>query len=483
MSTRANCSNRYKPWLLPGTGSGPAPSGDALLAVPNIAALMALDTTTIDDGGVVAVKSVMDEFMLDKTSTLVADGITVVPASGGGNWLRLEIPSQKWLLQPTFYIDPIMGNDENTGLTAGVPLSTFAEWKRRVGTRLEIPQTLYIQNDLTEDLLFDMDNEQVYVVVQGVRTVLYSGTVTAAQVWSPSGPTTDGQVTDAAIPVSWTASGLVDKLLVLTSGPSAGAAGWVAKDLGAKTARYSPLIDANTYATYDLAIADTFDVVDLTTVNGDFVVVGACQVIPIDLSFRSPLGSDVFKARGPSQVFPIYCDIEMPFIGVEQSSYVDFIGCRLKGTVNQFIFVVESGTCYLDACLMKSYLRCQRAGVAVCTVKTLAQGDVGGPWVGISMLSNGYLAIQEWYAIYDEPTTGPALRNDGGMAGLYDYLWGNGGASSFGVLVFGASSVVYTQVPTYGPAVVQDTSIGGLQRPYASLPVHNASKMCGIVQR
>lgn len=482
MSTQAHCSNRWKPWLLPGGSPVPPVSGDALLAVPNIAALIALDTTTIDDGGVVAVKSVMDTWMLDKTSTLAPDGITVVPASGGGNWLRMEIPSQKWLLQPTFYIDPLTGNDENTGLTAGVPLLTFAEWKRRVGTRLEIPQTLYIQNDLTENLLFDMDNEQVYVVLQGVRTTLYSGTVTAAQAWSTM-VNTDGQVTDAAIPVSWTASGLVDKLIVLTSGVGTGAAGWVARDLGGKKARYSPLIDANTFSTFDFAIGDTFDVVDLTKINGDLVVVGSCQVIPVDLAFSAPLGTEVFSARSNSQVFPIYCDIELPFVESTGAGYVDFIGCRLKGTTNPFIFVVDSGTCYLDACLMKSQLRCQRAGVAVCTTKTLAQGDVGGVWVGINMLSNGYLAIQEFYAVYDEPTTGPALRNDGGMVGLYDYLWGNGGASNFGVLVFGASSVVYTVTPTYGPAVVQDTMIGGLQRPYASLPVHNASKMCGIVQR
>lgn len=454
-----------------------------MLAVPNIAALMALPTATIDDGGVVAVKSVMDQFMLDKTSPLAPDGITVVPAAGGGNWLRLEIPSQKWLLQPTWFIDPLTGNDENVGSTALTPLSTFAEWKRRVGTRLEIPQTLNIQSDLTENLLFDMDNEQVYVVVQGIRTTLYSGTVTAAQAWSPSGRPTDGQVTDAAIPVSWTASGLVDKLIVLTSGPSAGSAGWVARDLGAKTARYSPLIDANTYLTYDFAIGDTFDVVDLTKVNGDFEVVGSCQVIPIDLALGGGLGTEVFSARGIAQVFPIYCDIEKAFVDVERGGFTDFIGCRLKGTVNPFIFIVDSGMCYLDACLMKSQLRCMRAGAAACTTKTLAQGDVGGVWVGISMLSNGYIALQEWYAVYDEPTTNPALRNDGGMVGLYDYLWGNGGASNFGVQVFGASSVVYTQAPTYSPVAVSETVVGGLLQPYASLPVHNASKMCGIVQR
>ena len=479
MSTQPHCSNRWKPWLLPGGGSGP---GDALLAVPNIAALMALPTATIDDGGVVAVKSVMDQWMLDKTSALAPDGITVVPASGGGNWLRLEIPSQKWLLQPTWYIDPLTGNDENVGSTALTPLSTFAEWKRRVGTRLEIPQTLNIQSDLTEDLLFDMDNEQVYVVLQGIRTVLYSGTVTAAQSWSTM-VNTDGQVTDAAIPVSWTASGLVDKLIVLTSGAGAGAAGWVAKDLGAKTARYSPLIDANTYLTYDFAIGDTFDVVDLTKVYGNFEVVGSCQVIPIDLALNATLGTEVYLARGNAQVFPIYCDIDLPFVDIEKAGFSDFIGCRLKGTANRFIFTVDSGICYLDACLMKSSLRVMGGGVAECTTRTLAQGDVGGQWVGITTHSNGYVALQDWYAIYDEPTTGAALRNDGGMVGLYDYLWGNGGASNFGVQVFGASSVVYTQAPTYSPVAVSETFVGGLLQPYASLPVHNASKMCGIVQR
>jgi hypothetical protein len=483
MSTNPHCSNRWKPWLLPSGSPVPPVSGDALLAVPNIAALMALPTATIDDGGVVAVKSVMDTWMLDKTSGLAPDGITVVPALGGGNWLRMEIPSQKWLLQPNWFIDPLTGDNENIGATAGTALLTFAEWKRRVGTRLEIPQTLNIQDDLTEDLLFDMDNEQVYVVVQGLRTVLYSGTVTAARPWDPLAALPDGEITDVAIPVSWTASALVDKLIVLTSGASAGSAGFVAKDMGAKTARYSPLIDANTYLTYDFVPGDTFDVVSLTTINGTIEVVGSCHVIPVDLSARSLTGTDTFLARSGGRIFPFFCDIEMPFIEASDAGFIDFTGCRLKTTVNQFVFIVESGTCYLDACLMKVQLRNQRAGMSICTTKTLAQGDVGGVWVGINCLSNGYFANQEWFAVFDEPTTGAALRNDGGMAGLYDYLWGNGGASNFGIQVFGAGSVVYTFTPTYGPAVVADVFVGGLQRPYASLPVHNASKMCGIVQR
>ena len=59
MTGPAFSNNRYFHRVPPGTGSGPV-AGDALLAVPNIAALVALDDTTIDDGGEVSVKSATD---------------------------------------------------------------------------------------------------------------------------------------------------------------------------------------------------------------------------------------------------------------------------------------------------------------------------------------------------------------------------------------------------------------------------------------
>jgi hypothetical protein len=81
MSGPAFANNRFLPRAQPATG-GPAPGGDSLVAVPNIAALVALDDTAVDDGGVVSVKSVLDLWMLDKTDvTTPIDGITSVLAA------------------------------------------------------------------------------------------------------------------------------------------------------------------------------------------------------------------------------------------------------------------------------------------------------------------------------------------------------------------------------------------------------------------
>jgi hypothetical protein len=487
MSTESNHSNRWKPWLLAGGSPVPPVSGDALLAVPNIAALMALPTATIDDGGVVSVKSVMDMFMLDKTSVLVPDGITVVAALGGGNWLRLEVPSQKWILQPTWYIDPVAGNDENDGFTAVTPLQTFAEWKRRVGQRLEVAQTLNIQSDIAEDMVFDHEGTiGVYVVVQGFRTVLYSGAVTAQQPWQVTPPVSDGQITDAAIPVSWTASGLVDKMVVKTSGVGVGSCGWIAKDMGAKAARYSPLIDANTFTVYDWSVGETFDVVDLTKVSGNFIVTDSAQVIPIDLHFMNAIGaSSSFITSAEGLCFPIYCEIETSFTQCIQGGYVDYIGCRIAPDTNR-LYCSWSSSSWLDACLVKARITGEEDGVVGVLRNSLAQGVPAGTSVGVLIRNTQTeFTVGGWYAVYDQPTADPALYADSGSSvRLNSYLWGNGGASNYAIVLVASGLVEYPVggKPFYGPVALADTNVGGLLRPYASLPVHNLSKACGIVQ-
>jgi hypothetical protein len=484
MSTRTNCSNRWKPWLSAGQ-SGPAPSGDALLAVANIAALAALDTSTIDDGGVVSVKSVLDLFMLDKTSALAPDGITVVAASGGGNWLRLEISSREWILQPTWYIDAVGGNDENSGAGAANSLKTFAEWKRRVGRRLEIPQTINLENDIAEDMLFDQDGViGVYIVIQGQRTVLYSGSVTASQAYNPA-TSTDGQITDGAIPVSWTASGLVDKLIVKKTGTGAGSCGWVAKDMGAQTARYSPLLDANTYTVYDFANGDTFDVVSLTKVTGNFVSTGSANVMPVDLEITGT-GYDECMCRDGGWYFPTYCNITSPYVLSVGGGYADYQGCRIKPG-NQRIVSGWGGTQYFDACLLKGIVDIKYDGYAGVLTNTIAQGDVGGGTITVNVVASQVVFPDSggWFASFDDPTATPTLQvTRGSSLYLNNYFWGFGASPTYAVVVAGASTISYNPgaKPSFVGATVRDVDVAGLNRTYAQLPVHNASKMCGVVE-
>ena len=119
----------------PGSTGAQGPAGDDLI-VPDIATLMLLGTATgLEDGERAIVLTVDQEWELDPDSTETVDGITVVAASGGGNWLRNETFSKKWSLAylAGAYVDPFAGDDENDGL---------AEFPGAPGSRIGPTQTL-----------------------------------------------------------------------------------------------------------------------------------------------------------------------------------------------------------------------------------------------------------------------------------------------------------------------------------------------------
>jgi hypothetical protein len=89
-----------------------------------------------------------------------------------------------------------------------------------------------VLSDITAEIAVTMDADVTFV---GQRTLLYAGSVTGYQAYVYA-TNTDGRLTDAAIPASWTASGLVGQLLVMTGGAHIGHTAFVAVDLGAFTA-------------------------------------------------------------------------------------------------------------------------------------------------------------------------------------------------------------------------------------------------------
>ena len=109
--------------------------GDILI-VANIAALAATDMALRLGGGnseTAYVQSVKSYFLYDSTSTLTADAITIVTATGGGRWLReLTVPNLAWAYQASWFLNPSTGNDENSGLTSLLPIKTLAELDRRL---------------------------------------------------------------------------------------------------------------------------------------------------------------------------------------------------------------------------------------------------------------------------------------------------------------------------------------------------------------
>jgi hypothetical protein len=156
-------------------------------------------------------------------------------------------------------------------------LATFAEWTRRIDRGVvTVASIVFLDSDLDEPGYVIDGTFPLGLVIQGQRTVLHSGVVSNLVDYDFSvSPVVAGSFEDATLTgASWDDSGpggtsLVSKLVVLTSGALSGASGWVAKDLGAKVCRPTPtFVDADTFAFGFPANADTFEVCDLTKIEG-----------------------------------------------------------------------------------------------------------------------------------------------------------------------------------------------------------------------
>lgn len=251
------------------------------LAVENMGELQLLPDESLPDGTDVSMSSLIDVWTLLKDSTDAADGITVLPtASGTGRWERRCIPSNHWRRQLDWWMDSVNGDDENVGDAAN-PIATFEEFRRRHGKLLGDPTaapspvtfTILDTGEVEQDFLVDM-HVRAYpetFTIDGTTAVIYSGSVTAYVPWNVAGQQ-EPQLTDAALPVSWTASGLVHKQMILTSGAQIGATGYVSRDLGAKVAGMPLLLDAVGFSMVEPAVGNTFDVFQQTTIKGHLYI-------------------------------------------------------------------------------------------------------------------------------------------------------------------------------------------------------------------
>lgn len=194
----------------------------------------------------------------------------------GGDYAPIALTgnSNAALSQAAFYIDPVDGDDANSGDTAATAIKTWSEYAARTGDgTVSVYQIITLLNDLTEDVTI-RGHHPFGMEIYGQRSVLYSGTVSGAQSWDTTvSPIVDGEIIDAALPGTWSNSGpggtsLIGKMVIMTSGANTGKVAHLLKDLGAKTARIGQLVNPLTFATGNPAPGDTFNVLDLTKING-----------------------------------------------------------------------------------------------------------------------------------------------------------------------------------------------------------------------
>ena len=216
----------------------------AIIAWDSVADLTALAAlANMGNGSARYVRSLRATFILDTASVEVPDGITVVAALGGGNWVRQAQDDPYWALQSTWYVNATTGDDENDGFTTGAALATLSEFGRRVQhMTLEQVTTVWIEEDcLPTDVLNlqCLGNENARLLLRGVPAlaleadvVAFTKDVGAGGANNPGTIELDG----------WTVADHLGWLITFTTGAAVGGFAWVSADLGANAARIGAIL-------------------------------------------------------------------------------------------------------------------------------------------------------------------------------------------------------------------------------------------------
>src|SRR5882672_10119391 len=175
--------------------------------------------------------------------------------------------------QAAWFIDPINGRNNNNGKTLATAIQTRAEFYRRMaGVTLTQIVTVTITSSL---LAGDVGKSVVfsgpftYLKFIGTPVVLFTGVITG--IVNRNGATsTHTSMTIAGLPVSWTASGLVGKIVQAATGTIRESI--IVQDEGAKTAWLSPpvtragvedvFVNGETVNVYDCPSLGTNDTIE-----------------------------------------------------------------------------------------------------------------------------------------------------------------------------------------------------------------------------
>jgi len=462
--------------------------GGSTLVVANIASLSAVDDTVLDDGTIAAMASIRDMWWLDKTSALGADGITVVNTlSGVGKWVRACQSNARWRAQPTWHINQALGDDENNGLTAGTPLASHDEFQRRVAdsdqpitvamvVTFDVNYTGHIENRVSVSQLPPYGS----ISYEGTRTVLFSGSFTAVTAWSTL--VNVGTMTDAALPVSWAASGGLDQLCVITSGPNAGAASWAMAELVPKTARFNGFFKDTTFTAHDPAPAETYDVVQLTQLTGEIV-----QDVPGWIQFKNlhinpPLGFDRGVQVTDGYISFTYCHLEMvsPYFGGSTFYGAGLFGCNIEG------LSVGLRAFNTTLTLWSNWVRASITAGSGSFVDVLSRNVVQSTGLAheIGSEADGTVRVTatgEWVVLDIVSAASRPLRVEAfGNVRVHGVMWGIGNTVDYMMQVDSGGVLVYTTPAAARFAIatptVADALVGSVPTLLAGLPVVDLSK-------
>ncbi len=428
------------------------------------AALTSFDMEALADGTFAYVSTFDDLFELELTSTATVDGVTVIATSSGtGRWLRVGNPAIRWRMQEEWFIDADAGDDEATG-ASGFPIRTQAEWRRRTGGQPMAPMDINFISDTAEPMVWDVLNTfENRIFVMGVRSApIFTGMMGSVQNWDDVAKT-DGRFTDASIPVSWTASGYVGKLGVVTSGTSVGKTFWVAKDLGAQTARFSHVTEAGDFAIDVVANGDTYTLHDQTKLTGEqiFFVRGHESALHFyDIEFGT-LGAGSHQHRSVTGS-PYFIVCKTFGFDVQGEGRPQMLGCYISN--NSLTRIYESGALTAFACFFPLGVRVHRGWFLPESCST--QGSVVLEGLDSKMILGASL-------VFLDVANGLTMGSFSVADLTFSVMWGLG-VTGTGVSMAASARLLFDEpIDMATPAIEID--VGGETMLFSELPFTNAN--------
>jgi hypothetical protein len=319
-------------------------AGGTIPSFANVAALAAFPSASQPFGQLAFVQTVQAYWTYTPGATETPDGITIINALGGGQWIRLIEPSLFWQEQVRWDVDPVTGNDENNGISPATPLKTAAEYTRRTGTgdnRVVFGQVdVFIHNSLpaTDQLLFaaHFQSQSSVLNFHGVPAVAHSGTLSGFDQYNQVAGTAT-QIHDAAA-LDFTP--FVGQQVLITSGAAAGSRGNILKAVSAGIARLDWLTQptagnivnptfiapspGDTYEILTLPVAPNF-AQDTTGFSSDNALNVAQAFVEL-LDFGDAVPPDgIASSTLPISIY--YCR----FPGVTEAEGSSYFGCLFTG--------------------------------------------------------------------------------------------------------------------------------------------------------
>lgn len=486
--------------------------------VANLAGLVAVPALDRKPGMLVRVMTVRDFFVWQSPSSLTADGISIV-ADTGGQWVRSTFsPDPSWAFQATWYIDPVAGNDENTGVDSSHAIKTGGEIARRLNNQtLQQSTTVHQLGDLTETIRFSIAlgdnhlaqaNQFLWLGDPSAWTVLRSGTLTAATPLNAL-TNTPNDITDSSIG-NWTTAGpggtsLVTHRIRLTSGPNAGAVAFILKSLSPTKVRTT-----SWKITDPVTIVSAFSALINPAGNETYVVerlpgVGALDVTARRASMQADgLGWMAFKfdsleiGKGyasDDSLCAVACTSSLIQSLVNRSR----INCSISGGSNGILLnivsclVVYTGTRAISIAGNVGFI----SGGAYSTAVLSGVSDprvrltLGLHWMvqgGSLNVSAGIFISSSGVAIFDSQSDGLIATNTVGSSGIgvlaASVIWGSGNAGA-GVNLDAGCQIITSIIPTITGSSpgVNDVLIDGVPYAWSAMPYLNVPRLCGIIQR